>query len=745
MRYLLLVLVFLGICASPIAVFAADGNTLLSVRDNPYRFSPGETEAKTRIRLVPGDNAEKAGTIDLAVAEVSHDGVTLAEANDAITIPGSVEADADGLYFIEPVLNTSAITGPVYGTYVITVVASASLPGAEDDDPPTALSEAFDITVTYPKIEIEDPHALLVEQICVFGRNCSTAATKLNLEAKGGIGPADLRIVQARNALHGDKRVPGTIEVETPTGRDALHKLAVSIAVPFPKGETTGTLRISSPEIERMNVAFKVLRHDGLFALGLVVVIGLAAGFFLRTNLEKSLQRQRRDLKLKTLLQRVIESGEGIGDKTLQESLSSIASEIEGRISTISDVDDDALKTEVTNWETALKTALDTSAEDAAATETALETLSDIVRANWTVPLVIGDSLESSLTDLEVIRQQIRDRHYDDAAQQLKTIQIGLHRSLVTDIEAWRKAVDDALAALGSNLKEPLPSGKKPEFGPIGTALRTAIGPVETEVGDDPNESIKTILKAGHVALNAANRLLYTLRRDVDATAVGVTRILGSKLGTEPAADLEAAREQLAALKPESWAEQPESANSEMKRVVSGVTAAMTLAIQSVQTPVAAETQEHLTAGEYGKAAMEAIKPPVDGREALPRGGPQPAGAGGAATLQDVDAAGMVFGSLHANWVDTREPALRRAHDVGYRAARIARLKLEKAETALQIVQREMLQTGVAWVGLTVVALFIFGDGFVGTYQDYIKVFLWGFTTDAGVGTLLERAKTKVQ
>lgn len=744
MRYLLLVLVFLGICASPNAVLAADGGTLLSVPDTPYRFSPGEKEAKTRIRLVPGDNAEKAGTIDLAIAEVSHDGVTLAAPNDAVTLPASVEADADGLYFIEPVLNRSAITGQLYGTYVITLVASAALPGAEADDPPVPLSEGFDITVTYPKLELEAPHALLIEQICVFGRNCSTAATKLNLEAKGGTGPADLRIVQARNALHGEKRVPGTIEVATPSGREALHKLAVSIAVPFPKGETTGTVRISSPEIERMNVDFKVLRRDGLFALGLVVIIGLAAGFVLRTNLEKGLQRRRREVTLKTLLQRIIESGEGIGDKALQTSLNKLASEVENRNSNLSNIDDDALKTEVSDWEAALKTALDTSAEAAATTETALEALSDIARANWTVPLVIGDVLESSLTDLEVVRQQIRDRQYNDAAQHLKAIQTGLHRSLATDIEAWRVAVNDALAALGNSLDEPLPAGTNPDFGPVGSALRTAIGPVETQAGDDPNESIKTILKAGHVALNAANRLLYVLRRDIDATAVGVTRILGTKLGSEPAADLKAAREQLAAMKPENWTEQPGQANTELKRVVATMTEAMTHAIRSVQTPVAAETQEHLAVGEYGKAAAEAIKPPVDLSESLTRG-PQPAGTGGATRLQDVDAAQMVFGSLHANWVDTREPALRRTHDVGYRAARIARLQLEKAETALQIIRREMLQTGVAWVGLTVIALFIFGDGFVGTYQDYIKVFLWGFTTDAGVGTLLERAKTKVQ
>lgn len=744
MRYLLLVLVFLGICASPNSVLAADGSTLLSVPDTPYRFSPGDKEARTRIRLVPGDNAEKAGTIDLAVAEVSHDGVPLAAANDAITVPGSAEADADGLYFIEPVLNRSAITGRVFGTYVITLMASASIPGAEADDPPVELSEAFDITVTYPKIELEAPHPLLIEQICFFGRNCSTAATKLNLEAKGGIGPADLRIVQARNALHGEKRVPGTIDVVAPTGRSALHKLAVSIEVPFPKGETTGTVRISSPEIEGMNVDFKVSRHDGLFALGLVVVVGLAAGFALRTNLEKDLQRRRREVKLKTLLQRIIEGGEGIGDKTLQSSLNSIASEVENRISNLSNIADDALKTEVTNWETALKTALDTSAEEAASTETALETLSDIVRANWTVPLVIGDVLESSLTDLEVVRQQIRDRHYDDAEQQLKTMQNGLHRSLATGIEAWRVAVNDALAVLGASLENPLPAGTQPEFGPVGSALRTAIGPVETEAGDDPNESIKTILKAGHVALNAANRLLYILRRDIDATAVGVTRILGTKLGSQPAADLEAAREQLAEMKPENWVKQPEQADAELERVVAAMTGAMTHAIQSVQTPVAAETQAHLDAGEYGKAVAEAVKPPVDVRESLPRE-PQPAGAGGGATLQDEVGTRMGFGSLHAHWVDTREPALRRTHDVGYRTARIARLKLEKAETALQIARREMLQTGVAWVGLTVIALFIFGDGFVGTYQDYIKVFLWGFTTDAGVGTLLERAKTKVQ
>ncbi|MCR9138262.1 MAG: hypothetical protein NXI27_19845 [Alphaproteobacteria bacterium] len=744
MRYILLVLVLLGFYGSPGAVLAADDNTLLTVRDDPYLFTAGEKEAKTRIRLVPGANAKKTETIGLAVAEVSHDGVTLSIPNGGITIAESVKADENGLYFIEPVLDTSAITGPVYGSYVVTLIASASLPGAEANDPPTEISETFDVTVTYPKVEFETPHALFVEQTCVFGMNCTTAATMLNLETKGSIGPTDLRIVQARNALHGDKRVSGTLEVQTPSGRDTLHKLAVKVSVPFPKGETTGTLRISSPEIERMNVDYKVVRHDGLFALGIVVVIGLIAGFALRTNLEKELQRGRRELKLKTLLQRVIESGEGVGDKALQNSLNEIASAIENRISDHAGVDDDALKTLVTGWETALKAALDKSAADAAATETALETLQDLARANWTVPLDVRDALESSLTDLEVIRQQIRDRQYDDATQQLETVQIGLHRSMVTSIEAWRVAVGDAMAALEHSLDKPLPDETNSDFTPIGSALQTAVGPVETQAGDDPNESMKTILKASHVALNAANRLLYSLRRDIDATAARVTRILDTKLSSDAAADLETAREQLAAMKPENWTEQPDSGNAELEQVVSGVTAAMTQAVRSVQEPVADETEDHLARGEYRKAALEAVKPRIELTESL-RTGPRTAGAGGADLLQDGDVAGMYVGSLHANWVDTREPALRRAHSVDYRAAQIARLKLEKAETALQIARREMLQTGVAWVGLTVVALFIFGDSFVGTYQDYIKVFLWGFTTDAGVGTLLERAKAKVQ
>lgn len=746
LRYLLLVLVLLGFCVSHDAVLAADDSTLLSVRDEPYRFTAGDKEAKTRIRLLPGENAKKVNKIGLAVAEVDHDGATLSIPNGGITIPDSVEADDNGLYFVELALDTTAITGPVYGTYVITLMASASIPAAEASNPPIETSEAFDISVTYPKIEFEAPHALFIEQTCVFGANCTTAATKLNLETKGSVGPADLRIVQARNAVHGDERVPGTLEVETPGERSTLHKLAVTVSVPFPKGETTGKLRISSPEIERLNVDYKVLRHDGLFALSVVVVIGLIAGFALRTNLEKGLQRRRREMKLKTLLQRVIESSEGIGDKTLQNSLNEIASAVENRIGDHTGIDDDTLKTQVTDWETALKTALDKSAEGAAATENALETLRDLARANWTVPLDVRDALESGLTDLEVIRQQIRDRQYDDAAQQLETVQIGLHRSMVTSIDAWRVVVGDAMAALEHSLDKPLPAETKSDFTPIGSALQTALAPVETLAGDDPNESMKKILTAGHVALNAANRLLYTLRRDVDSTAVGVTRTLDTKLGSDAAADLEAAREQLAAMKPESWTEQPDSANGELEQVVSGLTAAMTQAIHSVQEPVADETKVHLANGEYRKAALEAVKPPVEVTESL-RTSPRTAGAGtgGADLLQDGDVAGMYVGSLHANWVDTREPALRRAHSVGYRAAQIARLKLEKAETALQIAQREMLQTGVAWVGLTAVALFIFGDGFVGTYQDYIKVFLWGFTTDAGVGTLLERAKTKVQ
>lgn len=744
MRVLLFFLVSLIVYSSYSSVLAADENTLLSVRDDPYRFSASENEARARVLLIPGDNAKKAGSIALAVVEVGHDGVTLAAPKDAITIPGSVDPDEDGLYFIEPVLDPSAIAGKLYGSYVVTLLASASIPAAKPEDPPTELSETFDLTITYPKIELEAPLELLIEQTCLFGRDCETVATPLNLEAKGSIGPSGLRVVQARNAQHGDKRVPGTIEVKQPGGRSELQKLPVNIAVDFPKGDSTGTLRISSPEIERMNVNFKVQRRDGLVALGIVVLVGLVAGFLLRTNLEKGLQRRRREITLKTLQQRIIESGVGIGDQDLQKSLDGIASKVKDRINDRTDITDAALKTDITAWETELKTALDKSAADAGKTETALETLSDLVRANWTTPVSTQDVLKSSLSDVDVIRQQIRDREFDEAAKQLKTVQIALHQSLASSTKKWRVTVGNTIAALGQSLPEPLPDGTKPDFEPIGSALAAAVDPVEAEAGADPNESAKTILKAGHVALNASNRLLYKLRRDLDAAAVGVSRILDGRLESGPATALETAREHLATMKPESWTEQPDGGQTDLKQVVADLTEAMTLAVRSVEEPVSSETAGHLKVGKYSEAATAAVTQPVVTGERLGHE-PRVAGISGATAELDSITAGMYFGSSHANWVDTREPALRLAHAASHRAAMIERLKLDRIETIGQIVRREWLQTGVAWVGLMFVALFIFGDTFVGTYQDYIKVFLWGFTTDAGVGTLLERAKAKVQ
>ncbi len=735
--FLLLLLVFYW----PQSIAAADETAFLSAREGPHHFTPDDKEARTRIRLIAGDAVKTADSIGLTIAEVSHDGTVQAALQDAITIPATLEADEHGLYFIEPVLDLAAIPGKRHGSYVVTLVASASLPGENDDDPPTELTQTLDLPITYPKIEMEAPDNLLIEETCFFGHNCSTMATKLNLEAKGSVGPADLRIVQTGHAMHGDKPVPGTVEAETPADRSDLQQLAVNIAVPFPRGDTTGKLRISSPEIDRMSVNFTVQRRDGLVALGIVVLVGLAAGLFLRTNLESGLQRRRREVTLKTLQRRVFESGAGIGDKVLQEKLDEIASEVEDQIKDRAAISDADLKTKVTGWETALKTALDTSASSAGETETALEALYDLVRANWTAPVAIQDVLENSQVDLDVIRQQLRDRNYDDASTQLDSVQVELHGTLVKSTQEWRTEVNDTIARLGNTLKAPLPKDTVPDFKPIDTDLSTKISSVEVNPGDKPNDSIKAVLTAGHEALNATNQLLYNLRRELDATAAGVTRILGNALGPIPAAALETARGHLAAFKPDDWTEAAVGRRAELTKLLSDVTAAMAQAVRSVRDPVSDDVTNLLAAGQYIQAAAEALKQPAPSGEALERL-PRAASRTGAPVARDDTS--LFLTSPHGHWVDTREPALRLAHTAGHRAVRIERLRLETVETARQIAWREALQTGVAWVGLTIVGVFIFQDSFVGTYQDYVKVFLWGFTTDAGVGTFLERVKTKV-
>jgi hypothetical protein len=74
-------------------------------------------------------------------------------------------------------------------------------------------------------------------------------------------------------------------------------------------------------------------------------------------------------------------------------------------------------------------------------------------------------------------------------------------------------------------------------------------------------------------------------------------------------------------------------------------------------------------------------------------------------------------------------------------STRVEPLELQIERTLRDIRKEQRTQFWVAATGLAFLSLLVFGDAFVGTFEDCAKVFLWGFTSDIGVNVLLNQAK----
>ena len=53
------------------------------------------------------------------------------------------------------------------------------------------------------------------------------------------------------------------------------------------------------------------------------------------------------------------------------------------------------------------------------------------------------------------------------------------------------------------------------------------------------------------------------------------------------------------------------------------------------------------------------------------------------------------------------------------------------------------VQWGISAIGLTIIGYLLFAEKFVGTPPEMLTAFLWGFTTDIGVDSLVSAAKPK--
>ncbi len=751
-------LVVIWILFAAISTAAAQVQDLsdLKIGTQNYRFSLSQEPPTTRVTIVPEGDWVRATMITLTVIRIRNQTTSEVDLAGAIAIPEQVDKDNSGVFVIEPLLNISSEHalggGPYSGTYTIEMIATAEVEQRDEKGEVVrengkavieSLKKTISLGIEYPKLSLLAPEPVLIKENCeVWG--CDEQASKLVLTATGQIGPSGLRAFNAKSGLNNAEPVPGTLEIGKPEDRQIVQELAVSTGNgdTFPLGETSGKIAVTSPETDRLEVAFKVVRKHGYSWMALVIAFGVLLGYFLRTALSKRIAVRNREISLKMVMRRVTDDTRDIEDKELQAAIKPIWDDIQRHIDEPTRGGDD-LSSAITGWEGQLKTALDASATRSQSLETDINVLHGISQGNWSLPTGASDGLDRVARKIGSLRDLHLARRLDTIEKEIGAARKTLQSDLKECTQGWLRQIADVYEKLG-NLAPPLPESTAPDFAGIEKALHDSTAGKLDSFGSDPNADLEAVLKANGVAVDAVTRSVYQLRRDVDAEAATVAAILEVNLPPDDLESIQMAREALATMDLAVWVRDPTASKAALPAGLEKALKAIRGAIETAAANKGIDVSANLTAGKYRGAATIVRAAATAGPETTQR---VPVLSGHDKQLEGhtfSPSPQVAVGSSLPRWAGAGPPDIANAAPArrpDWSSDRLAN-DIERLRDEADADTR--LQTAVAGTGLVAAGILIFSDTFVGSFDDYLKVFLWGFITDVGVNNMLTNLRGKI-
>ena len=197
---------------------------------------------------------------------------------------------------------------------------------------------------------------------------------------------------------------------------------------------------------------------------------------------------------------------------------------------------------------------------------------------------------------------------------------------------------------------------------------------------------------------------------------------------------IDAARDALANLEPDKWTHNTESGGEGLRIPVARLTKAMRRAIKTIANRYSGDFSVDLNAGKYVDAAKAAYN--LAGEKNT------------AETDMPIAASAQKFASVQlslSNWTRNVGPKFAPAAVTRPPSWSIDQLDRDLEISRQKADQYELIQTIGAGEALIAVGVLIFSNTFVGSLEDYLTVFLWGFVTDVGVNNMLTLVRSKVQ
>ncbi|MEM9292145.1 MAG: hypothetical protein AAGD01_10730 [Acidobacteriota bacterium] len=482
----------------------------------------------------------------------------------------------------------------------------------------------------------------------------------------------------------------------------------------------------------RTDVTFTVKSREHWVTILLLAVGGLVIGYLLRTYLTAYIERQRNRIKLKKFRLRVVEAGTLGREDDFTQELERLEIELNAALGQLVLSPAAKLEKQLKPWQERLEKAITDFEIQRTLCSGRASDLQDLLRNDWGLSGLLRNPLATCREDLKEVERLLNEGDLITVKKDLERSAEALRSTLRKTLKSWAKDLSNALEVFPSKIDPPLPHEAAHKVMSALAGLRAKLK-LPTPGEKKGMEAIKALLTLAYEGSQLAESLLDQLAGELAATTNSVSNILAKGRDNPGLDELARASEALQKLSWEDFLDSPKEGIDRIERQIEVVTKALEEAIlepfKGEAGPQKEEVQGLTAAGKYLSAARQALEYHLGQRSIE------------GSTLRGVLEQAQMSVAGSEPWSLRAAPPKLLSSPVRSRKVELRqRIRLDIARTWKEILCAELIQSTLAWVGLALIAVVIFRGTFVGTVEDCIAVFLWGFTTDVGVNTLVSKA-----
>jgi hypothetical protein len=698
-----------------------------------YQLQP----AKTIVLSVPirMGRGVRMGRLRLVVVNISRDDqadASLTEAFDAELKPGPRR--------LAPVLRISAADPPQLeqGTYLIRLsVLSRDRPRRR---------QTLRLTVLVPAAQLRQPKPQTITAKVWWPWETAEETRTLTLRETGRRSwLGSIRSIRGDTGSESDEWL--VIEPPGEVARADSAPVTMTLGGKYPTGDTTGTFEVDSPQLAApVTVEYTITKQLEWVWIAALALGGALLGTFTRViavrYAERAKARERAEMVDADLGRRLEKSDL---DQTLREDLQDLRAALQREIA--GERDGATLLKAVKDVETERTAALERDVQRTEDARTMRSRWEEIFGVEWHVPKATQDRLDEARQPFGRAAAALAQRNTKQAIAECEEIdRLLAPKQLLATARAWRQTTArfaDATEHL------PFPAGGKSQ---LDTARTELVQRLEYErVGNGPDADTWVVLSELDTAVRARQDFVATATQlvvdAIDKAANAAGRPAPSPVMTAARAAVLSARNEAGpsnALEPVT-----EQLNAALLALRGEILARS----QQADEKVGKEVEQALTENRYVEASRlaprlePAARPPQAVGPAAeastePSSAGEPAGETDWSSSADWGATSWDSTSgWGSGWDERTGGKVSRAFGVVWRwlatAARWTRAQIGRLWRRLKPKAIRFVQVMVTAVLVTVAALVLFRSTWVGTADQMVAVFLWGYGVNLSADALV--------